>query len=184
MQRVALVGMGDVGQAVLRTLVSRRELGYKVIGYLDDDPQRGEQDLGRVVGLGKLENLENVVTAHGIDLVIITLQWRHYDKILELARLLRRLDVDMRFVPDIFQLNLRQVQFENLDGIPLLGINSIQKLKGTSRIIKRVLDLIIIIVTAPVWLLIFALVAVAIKLEDGGKIIYKARRIGENGRSF
>lgn len=183
-QRVALVGMGDVGQAVLRTLVSRQELGYKVIGYLDDDPQRGEQDLGRVVGLGSLENLENVVTAHGIDLVIITLQWRHYDKILELARLLRKLDVDMRFVPDIFQLNLRQVQFENLDGIPLLGINGVQKLKGTSRIIKRVLDLVIVILSAPVWLLIYALVAIAIKLEDGGDIIYKAKRIGENGRAF
>ena len=183
-QRVALVGMGDVGQAVLRTLVSRRELGYKVIGYLDDDPQRGEQDLGRVVGLGKLDNLENVVTAHGIDLVIITLQWRHYDKILELTRLLRKLNVDMRFVPDIFQLNLRQVQFENLDGIPLLGINGVQKLKGTSRIIKRVLDLVIVIGTAPIWLLIYALVAIAIKLEDGGAIIYKAKRIGENGRTF
>lgn len=183
-QKVALVGMGDVGQAVLRSLVSRPELGYKVIGYLDDDPQRGENDLGRVVGLGKVENLENVVTAHGIDLVIVTLQWRHYDTILELVRLLRKLKVDMRFVPDIFQLNLRQVQFENLDGIPLLGINGVQKLKGTSRIIKRVLDLLIVILTAPVWLFIYAIVALAIKLEDGGDVIYKAGRIGENGREF
>lgn len=183
-QKVALVGMGDVGQAVLRSLVSRPELGYKVIGYLDDDPQRGENDLGRVVGLGKVENLENVVTAHGIDLVIVTLQWRHYDTILELARLLRKLKVDMRFVPDIFQLNLRQVQFENLDGIPLLGINGVQKLKGTSRIIKRVLDLLIVALTAPVWLFIYAIVALAIKLEDGGDVIYKAGRIGENGREF
>lgn len=183
-QKVALVGMGDVGQAVLRSLVSRPELGYKVIGYLDDDPQRGENDLGRVVGLGKVENLENVVTAHGIDLVIVTLQWRHYDTILELVRLLRKLKVDMRFVPDIFQLNLRQVQFENLDGIPLLGINGVQKLKGTSRIMKRVLDLLIVILTAPVWLLIYAIVALAIKLEDGGDVIYKAGRIGENGREF
>lgn len=183
-QKVALVGMGDVGQAVLRTLVSRPELGYKVIGYLDDDPQRGENDLGRVVGLGKIGNLEKVVTAHGIDLVIVTLQWRHYDRILELARLLRKLNVDMRFVPDIFQLNLRQVQFENLDGIPLLGINGVQKLKGTSRIMKRVLDLLIVVLTAPVWLLIYAIVALAIKLEDGGDVIYKAQRIGENGREF
>lgn len=183
-QRVALVGMGDVGQVVLRSLVSRPELGYKVIGYLDDDPQRGEQDLGRVVGLGKIENLEKVVTAHGIDLVIVTLQWRHYDKILELARLLRKLNVDMRFVPDIFQLNLRQVQFENLDGIPLLGINGVQKLKGTSRIMKRVLDLLIVVLTAPAWLSIYAIVALAIKLEDGGDVIYKAQRIGENGREF
>ena len=183
-QRVAIVGIGEVGQAVLRTLVSRRELGYKVIGYLDDNPERGEQDLGRVVGLGKLENLENVVTAHGIDLVIITLQWRHYDKILELARLLRQLNVDLRFVPDIFQLNLRQVQFENLDGIPLLGINGVKKLKGTSRLLKRALDVLIVLLTAPIWAFVFIAVAIAIKMEDGGDIIYKARRVGENGKEF
>lgn len=183
-QRVVLVGMGEVGQAVLRTLVSRRELGYKVIGYLDDNPARGENDLGRVVGLGKLDNLENVVTAHGIDLVIITLQWRHYDKILELASLLRQINVDLRFVPDIFQLNLRQVQFENLDGIPLLGINSGKQLKGTSRLLKRALDVLVVVLTAPVWAIIFLLVAIAIKLEDGGDIIYKAKRVGENSKEF
>ncbi|GAB5494625.1 MAG: sugar transferase [Phototrophicaceae bacterium] len=183
-QRVAIIGLGDVGQAVLRTLISRRELGYKVIGYLDDDPERGESDLGRVVGLGKLDNFENAMTAHGIDLVIITMQWRHYDTILDLTRKAKKLNVDVRLVPDIFQLNLRQVQFENLDGIPLLGINTVQKLRGTSRIIKRIIDLAIVIALAPIWGLIYIVVAVAIKLEDGGDIIYSAKRIGENGREF
>lgn len=183
-QRVAIVGLGDVGQAVLRTLISRRELGYKVIGYLDDDPERGESDLGRVVGLGKLDNFENALTAHGIDLVIITMEWRHYDTILELTRLAKRLKVDVRLVPDIFQLNLRQVQFENLDGIPLLGINGVKKLRGTSRVIKRILDVVLVLLLLPIWGLIYLLVALAIKLDDGGNIIYRAKRVGENGREF
>ncbi|MCA9913394.1 MAG: hypothetical protein KC496_08585, partial [Anaerolineae bacterium] len=129
-QRVLIAGMGEVGQAVLRTLVSRSELGYKVVGYLDDDPQRGEIDLGRVSGLGKLGNLTRVVRAHGIDVLIITLRWTQYDEILALARTAKRLGVEIRVVPDIFQLNLRQVNVENLDGIPLLGINVDSSLTG------------------------------------------------------
>lgn len=183
-QRVAIVGLGDVGQAVLRTLISRRELGYKVVGYFDDDPERGESDLGRVVGLGKLDNFENALIAKSIDLVIITMQWRHYDTILDLTTLAKKLNVDVRLVPDIFQLNLRQVQFENLDGIPLLGINAVKKLRGTSRIIKRIIDVVVVLLLLPIWGFIFLLVAIAIKLEDGGDIIYSARRIGENGREF
>ncbi|MGJ3237195.1 MAG: sugar transferase [Anaerolineae bacterium] len=183
-QRVLIIGMGDVGQAVLGTLVSRRALGYKVIGYLDDHPERGQTDLGRVVGLGSVDNFENVVTAHGIDVVIITLEWRQYDTILDLARQSRALNIDVRLVPDIFQLNLRQVRFENLDGIPVLGIDGVQMLKGTSRMIKRGLDVLLVILSAPIWLLIYLLVALAIKLEDGGDVVYEAVRVGENGRHF
>lgn len=183
-QRVLIVGMSDVGQAVLRTLVSRAELGYKVVGFLDDNPARGESDLGRVVGLGTIDNLERVVRAHGIDQIMVTLQWREYDRILSIVQLARELDIDVRVVPDIFQLNLRQMQFENLDGIPLLGFSSVHPLHGTSRIVKRVVDVGLVIVTAPLWLLVFALVAIAIKLEDGGSVFYRTERVGENGRKF
>jgi exopolysaccharide biosynthesis polyprenyl glycosylphosphotransferase len=183
-QRVVIVGMGDVGQAVLRTLLSRRELGYKVVGYLDDDPERGEVDLGRVVGLGKLDKLENVITAHGIDVLIITLPWRYYDQIAELTTTAGKYEVDVRLVPDIFQLNLRQVQFENLDGIPLLGVSRHQQLHGASRLLKRALDVAIVLLTAPFWGSVFFLVGLAVKLEDGGPVFYKTSRVGENGREF
>lgn len=183
-QRVLIIGMGDVGQAVLRTMLARRELGYKVIGYLDDDPQRGEVDLGRVVGLGKLENLENVITAHGIDMLIITLPWRYYEQIAAVSNTARKHEIELRLVPDIFQLNLRQVQFENLDGIPLLGISQQQQLHGASRLLKRALDVALVILSAPFWGLLFFLVGVAIKLEDGGDVFYRPVRVGENGREF
>jgi len=183
-QRVVIAGMGEVGQAVLRTLVARSELGYKVIGYLDDNPKKGAVDLGRVTGLGHLDNLPNAIRAHGVDLVIITLRWKHYDRIQDTARTARNLGADVRVVPDIFQLNMRQVQVENLDGIPLLGINGTHQLEGTSRFLKRTLDLGLILLTGPIWVLIFALVALAIKLEDGGPIFYRTKRVGENGREF
>lgn len=183
-QRVLIIGMGDVGQSVLRTLVSRRDLGYQVVGYLDDDPERGAVHLGRVQGLGKLENLAKSIQNYAVDIVIITLRWQHYENILELAQVARRADVEVRVVPDIFQLNLRQVQVENLDGIPLLGIQGVPTLRGANRLMKRVLDLTITCLLAPFWVPIHLLVALAIKLDDGGAILYKTTRIGENGRKF
>jgi exopolysaccharide biosynthesis polyprenyl glycosylphosphotransferase len=96
----------------------------------------------------------------------------------------RRAGAEVRVVPDLFQLNLRQVQVENLDGIPLLGVTGKPKLKGIERMLKRLMDLIIILVTLPVILTIFALVALAIWLERKGPIIYAQQRIGENGKPF
>lgn len=183
-QRVLIIGMGETGQAVLRTMVSRGDLGYKPVGYLDDNPERGDVDLGRVQGLGHLNNLRQAIRNHAVDIVFVTLPWKHYDRILDLARTCRNLGVEVRLVPDIFQLNMRQVQVENLDGIPLLGIQGARKLRVTDRLFKRLLDLLIVALLAPLWLPIVALTALAIKLDDGGPIFYKTRRVGENGQEF
>ena len=176
--------MGDTGQAVLRTMVARSELGYKVIGYLDDNDEKGLVDIGRVKGLGKLENIASVIQKHRVDLVVITLRWKHYNRIQEMVRSSRRGNADVRLVPDIFQLNMRQVQVENLDGIPLLGVDGTHEFRGTNRVIKRVVDLGLIILSAPVWLLVFGLVGLAIRLEGPGPIFYQQKRIGENGKPF
>lgn len=183
-QRVVIVGMDETGQSVLRTLVARSELGYKVIGFLDDDPERGAVDLGRVSGLGTIDNLEQVLANHGIDQVIVTLRWQHYHDILAIATKAQRAGVDVRVVPDIFQLNMRQVQVENLDGIPLLGIGRVPQLKGTDRMLKRALDIALVLLAAPFWIPLFGLVVLAIRLEDGSSAFYRTRRVGENGREF
>jgi len=184
LQAVLLVGMGEVGRAVLRIMISREELGYRVVGYLDDDPQRGEGSLGRVLGLGRLDNLRATLKSQPIDLVVITLRWKDYDRIMELSRVCRELGVQVRVVPDIFQLNMRQVQVENLDGIPLLGVNETVVFQGASRFYKRALDLSLTLLTAPLWLLVMAMVALLIRLDDGGTIFYSQERIGEGGKPF
>jgi exopolysaccharide biosynthesis polyprenyl glycosylphosphotransferase len=183
-QRTLVVGAGDVGRAVLRTMVARRSLGYLPIGYLDDDPERGSIDLGRVLGLGGLDNLEAALDDHKVDLVVITLPWRYHDRIVRLIQTCQQRGVEVSVVPDVFQLNLRQVQVENVDGIPLLRVNGHVPFKGSNRLIKRAVDLILIALALPLLLPLFALVALAIRLEGPGPIFYTARRVGENGREF
>lgn len=183
-QRVLIVGMGDVGQAVLGVMLARPELGYKPIGFLDDTPEKGEVNLGRVKGLGNTHRLKKVVRAEKVDTVVITFRWKHYDRIQELAEMCRTIGVDLRIVPDIMQLNMRQVQVENLDGIPLLGFATQAPFQGTSRLIKRAMDVAIVVIMIPIWVPIALLVALAIRLESEGPILYQQRRVGENGRKF
>lgn len=181
-QRVLIVGAGDVGQAVIGVMMARKDLGYQPIGFVDDDPER--VDLGRVKALGTLDNLKSTIRKHHVDLVVITLPWSYHDRILSLVRSARRAGAEVRVVPDVFQLNMRQVQVENLDGIPLLGVNGEAGFQGTKRIVKRVLDISLIILALPALLVIFALTALAIRLEGPGPIFYTGRRVGENGREF
>lgn len=183
-QRVLLVGTGEVGQAVLRTMIARQQLGYQPVGYLDDDPDRGNVDLGRVKGLGGTKNIGKTIQNHRVDLVVITLPWKHHERILELVQACRRVGCDVRVVPDLFQLNLRQVQVENLDGIPLLGVNGNKPFRASRRLLKRAVDIGLIALFSPLLVALTALCALAIRLEGPGPILYKQRRVGENGQEF
>jgi exopolysaccharide biosynthesis polyprenyl glycosylphosphotransferase len=183
-QRVMIIGMGETGQAVLRVMIARRELDYKVVGYMTDETEDKTITMEKVREVVKIDDLRKGLRQLNVDLVVITLHWQQYHRIQDIARICRDENVDVRIVPDIFQLNLRQVQVENLDGIPLLGINGTEPLRGAGRLFKRALDLTIVTVTAPIWGLVMGLVALAIKLDDNGPVLYTTRRIGENGREF
>jgi lipopolysaccharide/colanic/teichoic acid biosynthesis glycosyltransferase len=63
-------------------------------------------------------------------------------------------------------------------------VNGHVPLKGSNRLVKRTMDVALIALASPVLLLLFGLVALAIRLEGPGPIFYTARRVGENGREF
>ena len=79
---------------------------------------------------------------------------------------------------------MRQVQVENLDGIPLLGVTGDAVLLGHQRVMKRMIDVGLTVLSAPAWLLLFLLVAVAIRVESKGPVLYTQKRIGLNGKAF
>jgi exopolysaccharide biosynthesis polyprenyl glycosylphosphotransferase len=184
-ERVLIVGAREVGQAVLRTMLARKELGYFPVGFIDDDTgDLGWRSNGQVRDLGGFDRLADAIASEQVDLVVITLKWAHHDFILRLIETSQRAGARVRVVPDLFQLNLRHVQIETLDGIPLLGVEQKTSLQGTSRLVKRAIDLVLIALCSPLIALVFGVVALAIRLEGPGPILYSQKRVGEGGRLF
>ena len=61
LERVVLVGAGDVGLMVMRTIAARPSLGYELVGFLDDDPDINQTDIGRFQALGPLTNFYDIL---------------------------------------------------------------------------------------------------------------------------
>ena len=183
-QRTLIVGMKETGHAVLSVMISRSDLGYRVVGFLDDDPAKVEVDLGRIQGLGNYDALEQVLEAQHVELVVFTLSWHENETVQRMAKLCMAHGVEVRIVPDVFHHNMRQVQVENLDGIPLLSVSESATFSTSARLSKRLLDLGLVIVFAPLWLVVMGVIALLIKLDDGGSVFYVQRRVGEGGRTF
>ncbi len=181
-ERVLIVGAGDLALAVLRTLVARPDLGYRAIGFVDDDPNRG--DLGRVASFGAITNLPSVLDEEEVDLVIVTLPWEQHRQIVSIVKECERRRIEVRTVPDLYQLNLSQVQVENLGGIPLLGLHREVKFHPANRIMKRALDVTIVVLALPFVMPIIGLIALAIRLDTPGAPFFTQERIGLNGKPF
>ena len=183
-RRALIVGMGDVGRSLLGIMLTRPEFGYQPVGFLDDDPEKAAAGMGRVEALGGTGDLAAVISREMIDTVVITFRWKHYDLIQELTDVCRERGTDLRIVPEIMQLNIRQVQVENLDGIPLLGIGAHRSFSRANQLLKRSIDVLVVILGLPLWAPISFLVALALALEGDGPVIYRQVRVGKAGRLF
>ncbi len=182
-QRVVLVGAGDVGRMVMRNIAARPSLGYQLIGFLDDNPVKSSTDIGRFKALGPLENFEQTLAVYPVDEVIICLPWQSHRTVARLLNQCEMAGVRAHIVPDLFQLTKNQMRVEDLNGVPLISTREVS-IAGWNLIFKRVLDLAIVTVGSLFALPAGLLIAFAIRLDSPGPIIYSQMRVGKNGKPF
>ncbi|MCB0082723.1 MAG: sugar transferase, partial [Caldilineaceae bacterium] len=182
-ERTVLVGAGDVGRMVMRNIAAQPELGYQLIGFLDDNPHKGHTDIGRFRALGEIDNLESLLATQNIQRVIICLPWQSHRTAQRLLRVCNQAGVFAQVVPDLFHLTRNQMQVEQLNGIPLISTNS-ATIQGWNLFLKRVTDIVFTLSGAVLCLPLAILIAIAIRLDSPGPVIYIQTRIGRNGRPF
>jgi Undecaprenyl-phosphate glucose phosphotransferase len=180
-ERVLVAGAGDLGQMVAETLRAHRELGYEIVGFVDDTPQK--QIAGLPV-LGSLGETVAVASAQRVDQVYIALPLEQHAQLLRLIKCVSNECLDVKVVPDLVQYATSKAALEDLDGIPIISLNEVP-LSGWNSMAKRVLDValgsIILLALTPV----LAALATLIKLKGGkGPIFFRQERMSLDGKTF
>ena len=182
--RVLVIGSGEVGRGLIRTLLARPDLGFKAIGYLHDGHRENNIGLGRIPHLGTIADIEEILGEQPrLHTVFIALPGDMHAEISRLLHICNRRGIRAQVVPDLLQLSLNRVEFNNMAGIPTLGVREVG-ISPWQQAVKRLLDLFLIAISSPFVLLLTAVIAIAIKLDSPGPIIYSATRIGKNGKPF
>src|SRR5262245_21370354 len=174
LRRVLVAGAGELGQTVAETLLAHRELGYRVVGFLDD--QRAAPVLGLPL-LGRLDEAVSVVHAQQVDQVYVALPLEEHAKLVSLIKATNHECVDLKVVPDLVQYATIKASLEDLDGIPIISLNEVP-LSGWSSMVKRLMDAVVS--TGALLGLALPLLAVAalIKLFGGkGPVLLRQERM-------
>lgn len=182
-KRVLVVGAGEVGRTVIRTMVARPELGFRVTGFVDDDAAMGTTDLGPIKALGSVGNLPTLIQELNIDVVIITLPWMDQHKMMRVVRQCERYRVQMYIVPDMLQITIHQMGIELLGEVPMIGMRD-EVIGHGWRIVKRAVDVVGALLALTLGAPLFLLVALLIRIDSPGPVIFKQIRLGEKGRPF
>jgi len=182
-RRVLIVGAGAVGQQLGRALQSYRWMGLELVGYADDDEaKQGRTFIGCSV-LGALEDVSTIVSQYAIDEVILTLPPRAQEQVRQIILALQELPVNVRLVPDVLELVFIRASVEEIAGIPLIGLRE-PAIEGPDRVVKRLFDLTVGGLALLVFLPLMLAVALAVRADSPGPILFRQRRIGEGGRPF
>jgi len=183
LQIVLIIGAGELGKRLVKSLRAHREYGFSVVGFLDDDPGKQKRKIHGVPVLGTTKQLEAIAEEHHVDQVMIALPMAAHQRVVKLIRRCGQLLVEIKVVPDLLQYYVVRARTEELDGLPIINLTQIP-LEGWNQIVKRVFDVVgaAVLLLATGWL--FPIIAWLIKREDHGPALYSQIRLGLDGRSF
>ena len=178
--RVLIVGAGVVGQRIAEMIETYTWTGLEFVGYLDDDPAKRWRGLPI---LGRSEDVGEVVREERIDDVVLALPPQAHRRVNFIVAKLHELPVNIRIIPDYFSLALYRATASDFGGIPMINLRD-PALNDYQRLVKRLFDLVVGGLLTLLAMPVMIIIAIAIKLDSPGPILFKQQRVGENGRLF
>ena len=183
-RRVLIAGTGYAAEEVATRLRTYEWTGLELIGFLSEQPDAIESSgIDRAAVLGSLSDAPAIVAQQHIDEVLIALPLRAHQETIDLITRLQQLTVSVRVVPDLFDLAFARTGIEDIDGIPIVSLRD-PAITPARRAIKRGFDLLVASIALIGCAIPFAIIAIAIKRDSRGPVIFKQQRVGENGKLF
>jgi exopolysaccharide biosynthesis polyprenyl glycosylphosphotransferase len=183
LKRIVIAGAGELGRLVADKILEHRELGYQIIGFVDD--RAGGDHLGYrgLPLLGTLADAAEIVQQEHIDHLYVALPLEEHVKMLDLIESTSREMVDVKVVPDLVQFLALRARLEDLDGVPIISIHDVP-LQGVNSMIKRIIDVSISTASLIFLAVPGGIIALMIKMTSPGPVFYRQERMGLDGRPF
>jgi exopolysaccharide biosynthesis polyprenyl glycosylphosphotransferase len=184
LKKLLLIGNGPRAEWLARHVAARSDLGYRLVGYVDEQRKLKDPAKFDVPWLGFIADLPRIIANEVVDEVFITLPVKsQYSRIESAITVLEEQGIMVHLFSDVFPHKLARSRAWEFEGAPLVSLHSAPSLSWRTeakRIIDFVGSVILLILIAPVLLL----VSIAIKLDSHGPIFFIQERMGYNKRRF
>lgn len=183
LRHILIVGTGELAEKLAEKIDLHPEIGFNIVGFLTDHPEKVGKIISGIKILGQLEDVKKIVREHKIDQLFIALPRHAHERMEKVIGYLGEEFVDIKVVPDLLQFAQLSPGIEDMDGLPIVSISE-GALYGWNKLFKRFTDIVISLVMLIIMFPVMGVIAIAIKLNSKGSVFYKQERIGLNLRHF
>jgi exopolysaccharide biosynthesis polyprenyl glycosylphosphotransferase len=183
MTRALIIGANEEGLAIAEQLGNSSNAGLQIVGFIDDTIQYETEPRTGLSVLGGAESIIDMVQKHSVHEVIIASTAVSRLQLLSLVQTLNLANIPIRLSSGLYELLTTGVEVQDVGNVPLISINKV-RLTGSDLILKRGLDLVGSAFGIMLFLPIMTIIAILIKLDSPGPIIYRRKVVGVGGKSF
>jgi exopolysaccharide biosynthesis polyprenyl glycosylphosphotransferase len=180
--RALVVGSGSGADSLIHRIEMFPEYGYELIGVVDDRLEKGSE-YRRLPVIGDSQDLNHLIMRHDVEEVFVALAEPDYQKILRMVAACSDTAAEFKIVPHLLEVITSGVVADDIDGIPLVGVRR-SRVIGLNLLFKRLFDRVggalLLIPGVP----LMAVIAILIRLDSRGPVIYQQERVGKDGKTF
>jgi len=183
-KEVLVLGAGDSGTTLCRLLENPLS-PYRVVGILDDDPLKQDQQIGAAKVIGYIHQMAELTTSLGVKTAILAITKNRPESLIKKLFELRLRGINLLDMPAVYEQLTRRIPVNYIrdewiaftGGFYLVANEYVQKIK---RIIDLGVSSLLLLITLP----LIAFVALAIRLDSPGPIFFRQKRVGKDDQVF
>ena len=181
--KVLVIGSGSRAKQAIESLKAHSEWGADIIGYLDNPKETHVPKLCHSNLLGKIEEIHTVLKNNVVDEVIVAVPRSMIDQVSMIFSACEEEGVKLRLMADIYDFNIARMNLDLIGDTPLLSFEPVSQ-NANELLLKRLFDIIMVLMIMPALLPLTLLVALAIKIDSSGPVFFTQRRVGFRKRLF
>jgi len=182
-RRVLIIGKDRTAKTVAAQIAYDETHGFTVVGFVNDDAEKGERVFGEIENVGSFSELERLVDELDIDEIIIAESDVTHAALLTIIDHAQGTRANVRLVSELYNIIPEKVLLEKYLGVPVVKLP--QNYENTLfNVYKRVFDVALTLVGLVMLAIPMAIIAAMIKLTSSGKVLYKQTRIGKDCEPF
>lgn len=183
MDRLLILGATEAGRNIHHALASAPELGWKAVGFVDQNPIFKGADFDDLPVLGKYSDLPHLIARHRIGGLIISHESSSHNEILRILSYVAEFPLTVFIVPDLYDAATGHFKTNTVHGIALKELFP-EHMPAWEANLKRLLDIVVSAASLILAFPLLLLTAILIRMDSRGPVLYAQERVGQYGRIF
>ena len=161
------------------------QMGHKLIGFIDSNGNSENKLEAHLSNLGKLSDLDKIMTEQEVEEVIIAIESSEHKKINGIIHALYafRKSISVRIIPDMYDIMVGLVKMNHVYGAVLIEVEQ-EMMSKHERLLKRLFDIVVSLIAMIILLPLYIFIMLRVRSSSSGPLFFRQERVGREGVPF